>query len=66
MSPTAWKLAQAHEGFDASGRIVITEERTAICGDSYQSTTTNADPMSTTRLATAALFEGCTLYYACT
>lgn len=33
--PTEWKLGQAHEGFDEAGRIVVTNERTTVRGDSY-------------------------------
>jgi hypothetical protein len=34
--PGAWKPAQAHEGFDRDGRIVVSRERTAVRGDSYE------------------------------
>ena len=34
--PREWKAAQAHEGFDREGRIVVSRERTAVRGDSYE------------------------------
>ena len=34
--PRPWKAAQAHEGFDREGRIVVSRERTAVRGDSYE------------------------------
>jgi hypothetical protein len=36
MEPTEWKLGQAHEGFDENDRIVVSEERTTVRGESYQ------------------------------
>jgi hypothetical protein len=34
--PSEWKAGQAHEGFDREGRIVVSRERTAVRGDSYE------------------------------